>query len=509
MSAAGQYSVSDLASTPPPASGGGGQYSAADIQPKVGGVVSTLAKSLVGPMTAGKFAQDTASKTAHNMNVENVLSQIDEEHDLDERHSPSDFINQGLHDIPLAALSPMTPFLSRFAKDTWDKLHSGDYSGVAANLLPWVLQAGGGEAGDAAAFAAKQPKEAFSGLSDTPIGAGAKAVAPAVLRNLPVVGKPLTAGYDAFKASRAAYQESQGAQAATAAQAESDARIAAQRASGRVSLADQAGIQPTPQAVAQPITFTPEELAQIKADTQAKITARKQAQPAPTSTQVAPPTPQQPPAVPATPDLRDGIAQGFGLRNYASATADAKARIDSIAARVQPRALPTSVDVSPQAIAAEEQRAVPPATPPVSKSIVPSIQATKPSGTLADALLKSSSLPDLPSPYREAFEGDKGGTLSPQEMQNRQTIALKLTPRLLGEGLKPEDLDTAAGREQAAQIAENTPGLSKNKALINALRNYDPSDTTLDSVQALMSRWDQFSQILGLKSLGDVARTKK
>lgn len=112
-------------------------------------------------------------------------------------------------------------------------------------------------------------------------------------------------------------------------------------------------------------------------------------------------------------------------------------------------------------------------------------------------------LPAVPSYMQEAFEGDRGGTGIPQEQQARTSIVNALAPKLIQHGIKPEDLDTAEGRAQAAKIAEGIPGLSKNKEFIKSIKEYNPSDTTLDRVQTLMEQWGKFADKFGYKSLGD------
>lgn len=223
-----------------------------------------------------------------------------------------------------------------------------------------------------------------------------------------------------------------------------------------------------------------------------------------------------PEAIKATPVLGK-FATGIGKKMF-DAYADAKkqqqappptaaAPIPAPDPVVTPQASPAPAPAvqAPTEPAASPTPAATPAPVPVAPRI-PIWQRTVQPKSLADfarGAKPEADLPAVPSYMQEAFEGDRGGTGIPQEQQARTSIVNALAPKLIQHGIKPEDLDTAEGRAQAAKIAEGIPGLSKNKEFIKSIKEYNPSDTTLDRVQTLMEQWGKFADKFGYKSLGD------
>lgn len=124
-SAAQSYSVDDLAPKSAPQS-----YSIDDVAPP----------KASGPSRVIQFLGDTASKTAQNMNVENILHAVpgsameakDKLQGIDWERAARD----------TAILGPAGMFALPFLRDTVEKVHQGDFSGALANVIPFLIPSG-------------------------------------------------------------------------------------------------------------------------------------------------------------------------------------------------------------------------------------------------------------------------------------------------------------------------------------------------------------------------------
>lgn len=430
-----------------------------------------------------EFLKDTASQTAHKMNVENILGAIS---DADSKAGNGDYSGA------FQSLRGLVPHPIDAIKNMYQQVKSGNWSGHAADATSDALMLGMGAEG-----ATGGVSNAISDLGDsaantaTNIGNASKPIIKGVAQGAVVASKNLGAHATAGAASlvpgvgHAAavgieggnylYNMSKSVKSAladSATAARDNALVEASRANPRTNLADQAGTVPTstePQSPVQPIVPAyatnrastpagppapePTPMPQVTAPVAPSAPAAR----VPLWQQNLPPKATEPPQV--SNDLLDGVAQWAIKKPFAKATAAEKVQVQALASKLTPAPSPAA---------------------PTSSSV--------------------------PSMYQEAFEGDKGGVLSPQETQNRLNVANHFAPLLLKEGIAPEELSTPEGRLAAAQIAKDHPEISSNKSFRNSLKNYDPSDTTVSQVQTLMAQWDKYAGMMGYKSLADIVK---
>lgn len=245
---------------------------------------------------AASFVGDTLSKTAHSMNPENIMAQAGN-------------IDTGLGhgQVDWDSVKKLIPNPVAFAKDTYQKLSSGDVSGAIANIAPLLFIKGGPEVTEATGDAAES---AANAVKNSPVVAGAKAAAPAIIKNLPVLGKPITAATNAFQDAVAAARDKAASNAR-------DAAVAAQRANPRPSLADQAGIMGDPAPAAAPSGISPADIAVARQQLIDKIAARRAANTTPPArvsqaqqqgVNLKPSTPEPPTPLSLTPEQRLDLA---------------------------------------------------------------------------------------------------------------------------------------------------------------------------------------------------------
>jgi hypothetical protein len=142
------------------------------------------------------------------------------------------------------------------------------------------------------------------------------------------------------------------------------------------------------------------------------------------------------PAAPAPADplmkMRDDIAQGYGYKNFEKAPDAAKQTIQNLAKRA------TAVTHEAPAPVAQ------PTQPTTPQPAVPSSPSPNFSGPIRPPLAQAPAAPapeaPLPSPYNEAFAGDKGGIPVPQETAARAQIADRIAQMLHDGGTKSEHL---------------------------------------------------------------------
>lgn len=318
---------------------------------------------------AGDFVADTFSKTAHNMNIGNVLDSLSKIDDA--------FKQGGIHDaIDKAREAGVRP--SDFVSSLYDKIRGGDYSGAAADIIPFAFGAEGatGKATEAAGAAAEATANAARTAADY-TGAAVKGAATNAGEHGLATVASAALGHPHLAAGILARDIAQGAipaikakiaeRAAAADAAAMDARVAAQRANPRPSLADQAGIQPEPPVSAPPIEpivpAAPTARALVPAGPPPAIPIPPgrvplwqqkgiQAEP-PLS--VPPIEPMQPPpraprtATPvvaattpvADPALLDGISQSLTKKPFAKLNAQEQATVQSLASKATPKPVET------------------------------------------------------------------------------------------------------------------------------------------------------------------------
>lgn len=199
------------------------------------------------PVTASGLYGEALSKTAKNMNVENVLEKIG---NIDTA--------LGHGDVDWDSIKSLIPNPIAFAKDTWNKVQSGDMTGAAANLLPLMMMrtpAAVEEATptltNAADNAGTFVKGAAKGLANVRkdvgvhVGAGLASQVPVVGHGVALALEGGNALYRAGQGVNAAFDARSAAQAAAERQAATEAAIADSRANPRIPSWQQAGTQTT------------------------------------------------------------------------------------------------------------------------------------------------------------------------------------------------------------------------------------------------------------------------
>lgn len=288
--------------------------------------------------TLATYLPRTSSKLARNLNLQNTLDAVGE---IDNK------LGQGDYAGAWESIKGLVPGIIAHPLDTvhavYQKAAEGDYSGATADLITHALVLHGAFEG----VRGVMPESARAAVSETvnkgtdaaskvtdavgPYAAGVKAAAPAVVRNLPVVGKPVGAALDAFTSARDAYTAARAQQAR-------DALVAQSRANPRSSLAEQAGIQPggpTPIPTVQPIA---PDIAALRAKLEARM-QQNQAANAPAAEAGAMSTPS-PPAEDTA--LLDDIARGQTGKSFAKLDPKAQAMVRSLAQRVTQGATPAA-----------------------------------------------------------------------------------------------------------------------------------------------------------------------
>lgn len=382
--ATSQFGGIPLDSSVPASSFGGVPVdSAATPTSRFGGLPLSAQSTQDQPGIVSRFFSgvgDTLSKTAQKLNIENTLDAIE---NIGDRMRAGDWgaIKDAVDFLPQMRVGDQRgplPQQTADLQDTYQKIKTGDYSGAAADVLPYVLVNAGPSAVDATSNAVSAGINASK-----PIVQGVKAATPAIIRNLPVVGKPVAAGWDAFQAGRQAFQDAR-------AQQQSDAAVQAQRANPTQPLWQQAGTQPTNPEPPKGPELSDADLADIRAQWQQKMQARKSAV---TSSDPQQQTPQPPVS------LLDDIARAQAGKAYAKLTPGQQAKAQSIAQRMLSRSTPAAEAPSqptptPEATAPSPAAPAPPQKPGSGVSAPSAVPPASGGATYSQPNASGSSTPD-------------------------------------------------------------------------------------------------------------------
>lgn len=416
---------------------------------------------------AGTFVSDTLSKTAHNMDLTHTLDTVAHAGELAQQGRILSGGPDDKEESVMSTLKTLIPNPADIAKDVWGKMHAGDISGASAAILPLLLGIAGPKAAEAGAEAAPG---AFSKVAETASKVANSDTATAV------------GGFAKGAVRQVVAPKSMGVHAATVAARAVPYLPEVIEAGNAVY----GGIKGAKQALAAKRATAPAQTAytDAAADNAASVAPAAATPEAP----AAAPAPQALPSAGPSAEVLEGVSQWATKKPFAKLSAKDQISVRAIAAKLgNPQDTLGAIAGETVAPVVPEIKAAPAAAKPIDTGIL-----SYPGHTKGFDMSE--------------WTPEEARQFSPQEAQSRQSIAIKLAPALLKAGIKAEDLGTEAGRARAAEIASAIPSLSKNKALMNSLKNYDPSDLTLDAAQTLMSQWDKFSGMLGFKNLADIAK---
>lgn len=512
-----------MATSPQPGFGGVpvGPSAQATAQPGFGGVPIAAPQPQAQPgffSRAASLIGDTLSKTAGKLNIENTLDSIE---DIGDRMRNGDWssIRDALNFLPQMHVGDSrgpAPQQTAELQDTYQKIKGGDYSGAAANVLPYILANAGAVPTEGIANAA--------GATGTAIRGAARAVATNPPRFsdiapfgiagevIPGVGWKTGAGIGA--AQKIIRSGVAGAQDALAERA-TNLAAAAQRANPRPSLPQQAGLQssdPGPIPPVQPIPpqyptnraatpataprtrvslpqqagvqgTTPEvpqgpnltdaELAQIRADWQQKMQQRKAAS-------TASPAP-----------ANDGFTSDLATGRV---SLPAQSPPAGFAARTANGQVPQPEDVNLLDDIARAQAGKPfQKLSPQQQTVVQSLAqrmfrpANGSGQTAANGQPATSAENAIPEAHRSTTETGLQIPQIPQVAMARSQVAQKLADNFYRAGITSDHLEqleqvSPAARTSFWNTAGKIEGVSKQP-------NYSPSEQTVEAVKdALLAR---------------------